>query len=462
MTLDIIMQPYQYLKMISSTEKKRYDADLRDDFDALISFDGGESQKAEIQLRGHLSLANGFETPAKRIPLEIRLDPSSAEKNVFNNPRLKLISCKTPALLFTEFVAMQAFQFLNIPTPCMVPVFVRINGENYGLFLLAEEINEYFLQKHYDASGSLYKGGNDDDKIYSGLGSLQTRIDHGSSTLDALVYAIDTEHPIEPYLNVDEFLRFLTCEIFTHETDGFITMYHNYYLYEDHGQFVFLPWDKNMTFNFFEGEIDDHQSSIHVNRRFGNLLMQKILQNPDNEAKFFAYLRQLNDIYLNPSTFLPWLKQFIREAEPYLLQDPTIGMHSDSIYEDLTTGNCLFNECAGNLILTFEQIHRQIDMQLTDPFAVFALPEGCDIYRGNGEVSELYTTKEKIFGKFVILRICAGYWQLRRQAFWQEYSSQTVVVSCVFAVFAALAVLSVRIPKGGMRRRKKREDVWNE
>ena len=65
--------------------------------------------------------------------------------------------------------------------------------------------------------------------------------------------------PIEKVLDVDETLRFLAVSATIVHLDNYIAMGHNYYLYEDNGKFVILPWDMNMAFGNFNFGLDRKQ-----------------------------------------------------------------------------------------------------------------------------------------------------------------------------------------------------------
>jgi spore coat protein CotH len=64
---------------------------------------------------------------------------------------------------------------------------------------------------------------------------------------------------IEKILDVDETLRYLAVSALIVHLDNYIGMGHNYYLYENNGKFVILPWDLNMTFGTFNYGLNTNQ-----------------------------------------------------------------------------------------------------------------------------------------------------------------------------------------------------------
>ena len=454
------MQPYAYLKMTSglnfkesefSSEEKN---SAKKNYDAFLSMNSGALQPIEISLRGNSSLTSAFLSQQKRFPLQLRVD-ASVGSILFDNPTLKIINCPSPALLLTQFIAMQAYRFLDVPTPQTAPVFIRINGENLGLFLAVEDCNEYFVRKYFDGSGSLYKQSL--DGMYSRCldALLSAKTDKGDDTFNHLEYAARHNMSVDSFLDIDKVLRFLACEAFVFDLDGIIYARRNFYLYDNHGKFVFFPWDKGEAFFHFK---ELNKNIYFFENNTDNKLVYNLLQNPEYRSRYHKYIQKLNDDFLDPDAFSPWLEQCIRAILPYAEQDPILKLYSKDRLLKLDSGKTLFNGFSGNLSETFNCIRRQLDQQLQGDTSNFYIPQGYAV--AEQEEEDLF--KNFLYGQSVSARICTGYWRLRRHYYWKAYGTQTVVVGCVFVVFTALAVLSVRIPKGGMRRRKKREDVWNE
>ena len=460
MQLDIVMQPSAFLKMIETPSGNWDKSENRKTYDATISVNAGEWQYAGVRLRANPD----YLYPGKRLPLEICFDHVQADGAYHGNPSWKLVRCEDAAQLFVQTVAMEAYRFMGIPTPEMTPVFVRINDEDFGLYLAVEDLNEAFIRKYYDGTGSLYRG-HDLGETISGFFRLRVKVDHGSTTLEQLGDAIEKNQPIDPFFQVDACLRFMACEAFTFDTDGFLVS-HNYFLYDDHGRLVLLPWDKDLTFQCFNEEVS---SFGHTVRSFvpaseiQNPALYRLMQDPEHQTRFYAYIARLNDVFLDPDRFLPWLQSYIAAMVPTLERDPVIPLLSDPVYDELTMGNLLYagsQSAKGNLLLTFQTIHTQLREQLQNRQSVYSVPEDCAVLDFKMDQS----TYEQAYaqGQAMIRQICANYWKLRRQAFWQTCGPQTVGIGCVFLAVAGIAVLSLRVPKGGFRRRKKKEDVRNE
>lgn len=441
--IDLVMQPYRYLRMIHSSEKQKYEA--------VVSINGGEMQQIGVQVRGSGSLKEGMEMPSKRIPMELCFDYADRNGTFRGNPSLKLVNCLTPARVLTQLVAMEAFAFLGIPTPRVTPAFIRINDTDFGVYLAVEDLNEAFAEDRFGSGASLYRplspkdGPEETETFLFDLVPMVTKTDGGSDTIDRYVEARERGEDLEPFYDVDEFLRFMACETFILNDDGFIFYDRNFYLADDHGKLKLLPWDKDDVFSMFT----DLKGYREMESRC-NTLFQKLTENGAYYAKYVEYIRRLNDEFLRPDRFLPWLESYIRLLSPYLERDGTIQKFSDDVLAELTTGNALYNTMTGNLLLTFQTYHDQAEAVLDGRAESFSIPPGAALTLYQDE----HAAEPESGGRSVIFRVCAGYWRLQRQAFLHSEGKTTLVIGVFFAAVFILTLICVYRPRRSRRRDK--------
>jgi len=121
--------------------------------------------------------------------------------------------------------------------------------------------------------------------------------------LDILNNEPDETFPaeIEKVLDVDEVLRFLAVSTLVVHLDNYIAMGHNYYLYENNGKFVIIPWDLNMAFGTFNYGIDrDGLIHYYIDEPTGGPvaerpLVQRLLSHPPYLETYHGYLKELLD-----------------------------------------------------------------------------------------------------------------------------------------------------------------------
>ena len=443
--IDLIMQPYRYLKMTHSMEKQKYDA--------VVCMNEGEPLKIGVQVRGDRSLKEGMDMPSKRIPLELCFDYADPDGTFRGNPSLKLINCLTPARVLTQLIAMETFAFLDIPTPNTTPAFIRINDTDLGVYLAVEDINEAFAQNHFGGA-SLYRPvstirDTDESMRFSfDMITMTAKVDCGSETVERYIEASNSGKNVESFFDTDEFLRFMACETFLMNVDGFLYNNRNFYLADDHGKFKLLPWDKDDVFPVFEDLENYATVEHHANKTF-----QLLMENETNFARYRDYIRKLNDEFLNPDTFLPWLEEYIEVLSPYFQRDKTIRMGSDNVKADLTTGNELFNTLCGNLPLTFKTYHDEADAVLAGKEDTFYIPEDMTL-----APYECETDAARWKSGFVIpFRICAGYWRLQRQALWKSGGTAISAILVLFALVFVCTILAVFRPMHKKRSRRRND-----
>ena len=446
--IDLIMQPSRYLRMIHSAEKQKYPA--------VVCIDDGDPQSVGVQVRGDRSLREGMEMYCKRVPLELCFDYAGSDGAFRGNPSLKLINCLTPARLLTQIIAMQTFEYMGIPAPRVTPAFIRINDTDFGLYLAVEDLNEAFARDRFGGA-TLYRPlSAKDDADKRTVVSFDTirmvlKVDGGGSALSQYTEAKCSSQNADMYLDVDEFLRYMACETFIMDDDGFMDSRRNFYLADDHGKLKLLPWDKDNVFSAFE-----ERNSFREFEDRSNPLFQEMMQNASYAARYRQYLQMLVDAFLDPDAFLPWLDAYIRALEPYFRRDGTIARYADDVIAELTTGNALFNTMSGNLMLTFRTFHDQADAQLRGTAAGFSVPQDMTL----ASYSVLSGDKQDEWGtdRSVIFRVCAGYWRLRRQALFDNEGKATLVISVFFALVFAATLICVYHPAAPRRRKKIHEE----
>ena len=96
-----------------------------------------------------------------------------------------------------------------------------------------------------------------------GLKTNENKPDHSLlfRFLDIINNEPDETFPeeIERVLDVDETLRYLAVSALIVHLDNYIAMGHNYYIYDNRGKFVVLPWDLNMAFGTFNFGLNREQ-----------------------------------------------------------------------------------------------------------------------------------------------------------------------------------------------------------
>lgn len=194
--------------------------------------------------------------------------------------------------LIRSFITFEMYRALGIPTQRSSFATIFINGIQFGVYWMSEEITKEFLTSRFqDPSGTLYKCGlaasdlryhGDDTNIYRMMNKTMFngryfgyiyQQEYGKGDFKDFVELLrvldskitpDSLYPIliNRIFNVDMYLRLSVIEILTSFADGYTLMNNNVYLYNEklNQKFEFWPYDYDSTYEydrFITGEYDD-------------------------------------------------------------------------------------------------------------------------------------------------------------------------------------------------------------
>ncbi len=163
-----------------------------------------------------------------------------------------------------ETLAYTAFRSAGVPAARAGYAYVYVNGEDFGIHLNIETLDEIALARLFDSfdesTQHLYEGEDTADVRPGGAGSYE--IDEGTddrSDLDALIAAVNSDGPpdwatrVSPVANLEEMTRMWATEKYIGQWDGYAGHEeewtpNNYYLYSDPaGRFQMMPWGADET-----------------------------------------------------------------------------------------------------------------------------------------------------------------------------------------------------------------------
>ncbi|HET7745979.1 MAG TPA: CotH kinase family protein [Vicinamibacteria bacterium] len=213
-----------------------------------------------------------------------------------------------------EALTYHAFEAVGLPAPKTAFTRVTVNDVYWGLYALTEEVSKPFLASRLgEDGGNLFKYEYVNPYDFSYLGPnpaayvpVPFQPETNENTLDTsgLVEFIRTinEAPsatftqtISAYLDVPRFLLYLAVENAAAENDGFVGYagMNNLYLYQYAGQkrFVFIPWDKDNTFQSPTWPV--------MNRLDSNVLTRRLMEDPTQAALYRESVKQVAAVAVN-------------------------------------------------------------------------------------------------------------------------------------------------------------------
>lgn len=238
---------------------------------ADVTINGETIGNVAIRTKGNNSLTSVANSDSDRYSFKLDFDYYEDGGSYYGLKKLCLNNNYGDSSNMREYISYHILEGMGIPTPACGYSHITINGEEWGLYLAVEAIDEVFLATHFaDDTGDLYKPDGtgadlvyqgEDISVYTGL-NLKTNLEtsDGSEIL-ALMQALEGGEGLEDVLDVDEALRYLAVNVALANYDSYLGgTTHNYYLYEENGVFSVLPWDYNYAFGGFGGgEVDIYE-----------------------------------------------------------------------------------------------------------------------------------------------------------------------------------------------------------
>ena len=225
---------------------------------ATLTF-GGETWTVGLHLKG--SESGSFRTLDEKASFKIKLSEYDPEQRFYGRKRLTLNSMIQDGSMLSEHVSYFLFDAAGVPSPLHGYTNVYVNGELFGLYGVAETMDEELLNRLFPdtSDGTLYEGGYGAD-LYNGRTDEFTVQESPDATdtsdLDALIAAVEAAEGGDVYgmlgtwFERDALLAMWAVELVTSGQDAYTTAGNNYLLYHatPDARWTMLPWGADQAF----------------------------------------------------------------------------------------------------------------------------------------------------------------------------------------------------------------------
>ena len=253
------------------------------------------------------------------------------------------------------WITYDMMNHMDIPTPLCSWAWVRVNGEDWGLFLAVEEPEEAFAKRNFGNDyGQLYKPDyrkldaenadvhlrytDDEFDSYDNI-FRHSKFDPTDADKQRLIDALkilSTGESLETAIDVDEVLRYFTVQVFVVNMDSYLGRTgHNYFLYEQDGILQILPWDYNLAFATYSLGMPDpiNDSTLYVNYPIntpasGEIMRKRplyhnLMKNNEYYEQYHKYFDYLIESYFESGYFTDFAEETADMIAPYVGKDPT-------------------------------------------------------------------------------------------------------------------------------------------
>ncbi len=314
-TVDIIMENWN--EFIANAASEEYYA-------ANVVIDGEPYQNVGIRAKGNTSLSTVASLDSERYSFKIEFDQYDSAKSYHGLDKLSLNNLIQDSTMMKDYLSYTMMNQFGVNSSLCSFTYITVNGEDWGLYLAVEGVEETFLERNYGSDyGKLYKpdsmsfgGGRgngmdfdmkdfdlnlssnsaDSPKPSKEPGGFNPSSMFGGGASDVKLQYIDDQpgsysniwnnsktniteadqrrlieslkklsngKEIASVVNIEQVIRYFVVHNYICNDDSYTgMMVHNYYLYEKDGQLAMIPWDYNLGFGTFGGK--DATSTVNT------------------------------------------------------------------------------------------------------------------------------------------------------------------------------------------------------
>ena len=344
-TIDITIDDWGAL--IEEAQEERY-------VPCTLTIDDEVFRQVGIRAKGNNSLRLTSEYELTRYSLKVEFDHYLPQGNYHGLDKLSLDASFQDNSYLKTVLAFDMMRFMGVPTPLCSYAWVRVNGEDWGLFLAVEECEEAFAGRNFGWDHGVlyqpdYRSLNDENAdvalryIDEQPSSYPNIFDHAKTPMvhsdqRRLIEALRqlSQGEVTTAVHTDEVLRYFVVQVFVMNWDSYLGHTgHNYILYEEEGRLWMLPWDYNLAFGTYALGMSDpiRDPNVLINYPIdtpaeGSIMRQRPLYHElmKEDALFAQYHSLFSSFladYFDSGRFEALLQEKEALIAPYVKRDPT-------------------------------------------------------------------------------------------------------------------------------------------
>lgn len=150
-SVDIIMDADKWGSFLENAESEEYVI-------CSVDIDGETVTNCAIRAKGNTSLSSVRQYGNSRYSFKIEFDHYDDTLSYHGLDKLVLNNNIQDNTLMKDYLTYRMMAYMGVNAPLVSYAYVTVNGEDFGLYLALEAVEESFLQRNYGAQyGELYK-----------------------------------------------------------------------------------------------------------------------------------------------------------------------------------------------------------------------------------------------------------------------------------------------------------------
>ena len=148
-TVDIVMNDWD--EFIANAASEEYDT-------ANVVIDGESYKNVGIRAKGNTSLSTVASLGSERYSFKIEFDHYDSAKSYYGLDKLSLNNLIQDSTMMKDYLTYTMMNEFGVNSSLCSYVYITVNGEDWGLYLAVEGVEEAFLERSYGSDyGELYK-----------------------------------------------------------------------------------------------------------------------------------------------------------------------------------------------------------------------------------------------------------------------------------------------------------------
>ena len=322
---------------------------VKEKYKVDIIIDGKKISNVSFKTKGNSSLKNIVSGPqegpaSKRYSFKINFDFYETDQTYYGLDVLHLNNLYGDASYLNDYVSYETFRQLGVPSPLSSFAYLKINGNNFGLYSIVEGVGKAYLERN-NIEGTLYKP---EHANGSDLGASLTYIDDNEANYSNVFHSAETiiteenkkqfmkslkqlneRQNLNKVVNIDEVINYFAVHNFLLSYDSYTgKSIHNYYLLEKDGMFTMLPWDYNLAFGRFN-MWEDINTIVNygIDSPLNQVTDQKrpmwewIVENDEYRTKYHEQMNKLLESYIESKQLENKIDSTYEVIKPYIALD---------------------------------------------------------------------------------------------------------------------------------------------
>ena len=147
-TIDIVMDDWD--SFIENCESEEYST-------CAVVIDGESYKNVAIRAKGNTSLSSVAALGSTRYSFKVEFDHYDETKTYHGLDKLNLNNLIFDNTMMKDYLTYRMMAEFGVDAPLCSFVYITVNGEDFGLYLAIEGVEDAFLERNYGGVGELYK-----------------------------------------------------------------------------------------------------------------------------------------------------------------------------------------------------------------------------------------------------------------------------------------------------------------